>query len=222
MFKKVLLAALLATMHVHAVQEFAPVIKTPVAETLKWLCSGSRLANVAVGVVAVCVLKSGFDIIFSPVRLWCNARDARKSQEASAKREAAFGAVAKRVVTLNEEVLATTGSLSSNVDHFAVTVNVLAERVTHNDAAILDISEHAKVLSSRFEEMAEQLVVLSSQTTRQIEELNGRFAKIKIDNPLQFGQKLTDLSGSFDRLQAQLTVLQESVSAKTENGAALQ
>jgi hypothetical protein len=74
MYKRIALVGMLFVGSVHAMehgQTLQIVVNTPVAKTLRWLSSGRPEANIAAGAIAVCLAKSGFDLVAWPMRaLW--------------------------------------------------------------------------------------------------------------------------------------------------------
>lgn len=78
MYKKIAVISVLMVGSAHAMdgrQTLQVVVNTPVAKTLRWLSSGKPEANLAAGAIAVCIAKSGFDLVSWPVRAWLSAQE---------------------------------------------------------------------------------------------------------------------------------------------------
>lgn len=129
------MTGLIVSLSVHAMheQELQLVVNTPVAEAVRWLSSGTTESNVAAGVIAVCVAKSGFDIVSWPFRAFCNGRKEKskimKFNDLVARvsaNETALNALREaplQFVTLPEDII------SGQFNDFGQQIHTVGERV---------------------------------------------------------------------------------------------
>jgi hypothetical protein len=127
MCKKVLMLGLVTSMSAQAMyrgQELQVVVKTPVAQAIRWLSSGTPEANVAAGAIAASVVYSGMSLVTLPYRAWSKRCDRRMWAEQ-------LSGIADQVQKKSDEIVGINGGLV--VDNSRVTLEQIVAKVTANE-----------------------------------------------------------------------------------------
>jgi hypothetical protein len=126
MYKKVLMLGLVASMSAQAMyrgQELQVVVKTPVAQAIRWLSSGRPEANVAAGAIAASVVYSGVSLVTWPYRAWSSRSDRRVCAEQ-------LRVIADQVKNNSDQISGMNGGLV--VDKSSLTLEQIVAKVTTN------------------------------------------------------------------------------------------
>jgi len=212
MFKKgVLLVGLVVSMSMDAAPSVQIAANTYVASAIRWLSSGKKESNIAAIAIAVCVAKSGFDIISWPFRSWKNA----KKEHASTLK---FADLVKKV-DVNEEALK---NLRTSSGLFAT---VSTDYMTKTDFA--PFGSRIEKIEGQVSQLMKCPVVQPveqsfggrlSKVENQVEQHEGQIvsATKKADNAYHLTQKVGDLEEKVTTLMGQVKQLQGQVFPKQQ------
>lgn len=227
MYKKILVLGLVASMSAQAMyrgQELQVVVKTPVAQAIRWLSSGSPEANVAAGAIAASVVYSGVSLVTLPYRTWVNKRDRQMwAEQLSGIADQIKNNHEKMVASEDQSTRGSTPSIVITDDKFdeferkLATITAALEASKKQETVLVD---RLVIVEQKTQQPLAQSVSQNSAGTDELTELKKQMADFentlrnvgkKADNAYMLHQKVGDLDTAVTSHTKQLLLLENHV-----------